>query len=121
MGCAPATCMMRIIYKTLISVVSILLLAGCCNCAYTIKVSNPYPADRQTEMVEIELDSITSALRLAEGQTFVVKSAGKEVPYQITYDHKVIFPVTLKASETQAYEFCKGVPSDVTVKVCFFR
>ena len=118
MGCAPATCMMRIIYKTLISVISILLLAGCCNCAYTVKVSNPYPADRQTEMVEIELDSITSALRLAEGQTFVVKSAGKEVPYQITYDHKVIFPVTLKASETQAYEFCKGVPSDVTVKVC---
>ena len=100
------------------SVASILLLVGCCNCAYTVKVGNPTASDRQTEMVEVDLDSIAVALGLAEGETFVVKSEGKEVPYQITYDGYVIFPVTLKASQTQTFKVCKGTPAEVTVKVC---
>lgn len=100
------------------SVASILLLVGCCNYAYTVKVGNPTASDRQTEMVEVDLDSIAVALGLAEGETFVVKSEGKEVPYQITYDGYVIFPVTLKASQTQTFKVCKGTPTEVTVKVC---
>ena len=99
-------------------VAGILLLAGCCNCAYTVKVGNPTTVDRQTEMVEIDLDSIVASLGLAEGETFVVKSEGKEVPYQITYDGYVIFPVTLKASQKQTFKVCKGTPAEVTVKVC---
>ena len=109
---------MRIFYRIFMTVVSVLLLVGCCNCAYTVMVSNPTAVDRQTEMVEIALDSITSALGLAEGETFIVKSSGKEVPYQITYEGTLIFTVTLKASQTQTFKFCKGTPAEVTVKVC---
>lgn len=101
-----------------LSVVSILLLSGCCNCVYTVTVSNPTQTDRLTELAEVELDSITSALELSEGETFILKSEGKEVPYQITYDGKVIFPTALPASQTQAFNFRKGSPAEVTVKVC---
>ena len=109
---------MKITNIIVMTVASVLLLAGCCNCAYTVKVSNPTANDRQSEMVEIAFDYVTSALELAEGETFIVKSALKEVPYQITYDSKVIFPVTLKASQTQTFKFYKGAPAEVLVKVC---
>ena len=109
---------MRIYNGIIMTVASILLLAGCCNCAYTIKVSNPTTSDRLTELVEMKADSIIAVLDLAEGDSFVIRSAGKEVPYQITYDGKLVFPVTLKASQSQTFRFSKGIPSAVTVQVC---
>lgn len=109
---------MRIFNRLFMAVASILLLVGCSNCAYTVKVTNPTSTDRQTEMVEIALDSIASALNVHEGETFIIKSAGKEVPYQITYEGNLIFPVTLKASQTQTFKFYKGNPAEVPVKVC---
>ena len=109
---------MRIYNGIIMTVASILLLAGCCNCAYTIKVSNPTTSDRLTELVEMKADSIIAVLDLAEGETFVIKSEGNEVPYQITYEGNLIFPVTMKASQTQTFKFCKGTPAEVPVKVC---
>ena len=109
---------MTIVNKILVSVASLLLLFGN-NChAYSVKVKNPTAVDRKTEMAEIVLDKVTSALKLDKGETFIIHSKGKEVPYQITYDNKVIFPVSLKASETQTFKFSKGNPSEVTIKVC---
>ena len=109
---------MKITNIIVMTVASVLLLAGCCNCAYTVKVSNPTASDRQTEMVELEEECIRTALELAEGENFILKSAGSEVPYQITYDGKVIFPVTLQASQSQTFRFRKGNPAEVPVKVC---
>ena len=109
---------MKITNIIVMTVASVLLLAGCCNCAYTVKVTNPTASDRQTEMVELEEDCIRTALELAEGENFIIKSAGSEVPYQITYDGKVIFPVTLQASQSQTFRFRKGNPAEVPVKVC---
>ena len=109
---------MKITNIIVMTVASVLLLAGCCNCAYTVKVTNPTASDRQTEMVELEEECIRTALELAEGENFILKSAGSEVPYQITYDGKVIFPVTLQASQSQTFRFRKGNPAEVPVKVC---
>ena len=109
---------MKITNIIVMTVASVLLLAGCCNCAYTVKVTNPTASDRQTEMVELEEECIRTALELAGGETFVVKSGREEVPYQITYDGKVIFPVTLQASQSQTFRFRKGNPAEVPVKVC---
>ena len=95
---------MRIYNGIIMTVACILLLAGCCNCAYTIKVSNPTTADRLTELVEMKADSIIAVLDLAEGDSFVISSAGNEVPYQITHDGKVVFPVTLKALQSQTFK-----------------
>ena len=107
--------MIRIIYKTIISVVSILLLVGCCNCVNKVTVTNPTDSDRHPEMVELNLLD----LGLAEGESFIVKDeSGREVPYQITYNGKVIFQVEMNAGQTETFTICKGTPSEVTVKVC---
>ena len=100
-----------IIKRMILSVVSILLLTGCCNCVYTVTVSNPKDADRHPEMVEISLQDVMSSLSLAEGETFIVKDAnGNEIPHQITYDGQVIFQVTMKAGQEQTFKFAKGTP-----------
>ena len=109
---------LRSLGMTIIAIASILLMVGCCNCAYTVKVTNPTTVDRQTEMVEMTFDGVADALGLAEGETFTLRSEGREIPYQITYDGNVIFPVTLKASQTQTFRFAKGTPAEVAVKVC---
>lgn len=109
---------MRIFNRIFMTVASVLLFVGCCNCAYTVTVTNPTTSDRQTEMVEVTLGDVVSALELAEGETFVIKSEGNEVPYQMTYEGNLIFPVTLKASQTQTFKFYKGTPAEVPVKVC---
>ena len=100
---------LRSLGMTISAVVSILLLAGCCNCVYTVTVTNPTDADRHPEMVELDLQD----LGLTEGESFIVKNeSGDEIPYQITYDDKVIFQVTLKAGQEQTYKICKGTPSE---------
>ena len=89
-------------------VVSILLLAGCCNCVNKVSVTNPTEADRLPELVELNLQEIG----ISEGESFVVKDhAGDEIPYQITPDGKVLFLVEgLKAGQSADYTFTKGTP-----------
>ena len=93
-------------------VVSILFLTGCCNCVYIVQVSNPTDIDRLPEMVELSLSELTESLALSEGESFIVKNKkGNEIPYQITYDGKVIFQVEMKANTTETYRIRKGQPS----------
>ena len=99
--------------KIISSVASILLMVGCCNCVYTVQVSNPTETDRLPEMVELCMEDITTALSLAENETIVVKDRkGKEVPYQITRDGKLIFQVEMKANGKENYRVCKGQPAE---------
>ena len=96
----------------------ILLMTGCCS-VVEITVQNPLDQDRHPELVELDADSLKTALELGEGQSFVVKSkSGKEVPYQLTYDGKLVFPVDLNAGETAVYKICKGTPSEFMTQVC---
>jgi hypothetical protein len=88
-----------------------------CSQVLTVTVTNPADLDRETEMVEISLDKVTSALGLEDGETFVVRSSGQAVPYQVTYDGKVIFPVTLKAGASESYKITEGTPDQVTEQV----
>lgn len=88
-----------------------------CSQVMTVTVTNPADLDRETEMVEISLDKVTSALGLEDGETFVVRSSGQAVPYQVTYDGKVIFPVTLKAGASESYKITEGTPDQVTEQV----
>ena len=100
---------LRSLGMTMSAVVGILLLAGCCNCVYTVTVTNPTDADRHPEMVELNLKD----LGLEKGETFIVKDqSGVEVPYQITYDGKLIFQVAMKAGQELTYKVCKGTPSE---------
>ena len=92
-------------------------LYGCGN-ALTVKVSNPLDSDRHPELVELNVADIQDRLALEEDEKFVIMRAGKEVPYQITYDDKVVFPVDLNAGETQTFRIRNGRPDAYTVQVC---
>ena len=50
-------------------VVSILILAGCCNCVNMVTVTNPTDQDRLPELVEISLQD----LGFGQEEAFVVK------------------------------------------------
>ena len=110
------TCMIRIISKIFISVVSILLLAGCCNCVNTVTVTNPTDVDRLPELVELNLQEIG----FSEDVSFVVKDlTGEEIPYQITTDGTVLFLVEgLNAGESAEFTFKKGTPAVAQTLSC---
>ena len=92
------------------------ILSGCGD-ILTVTVSNPLEVDRQTELVEIPVAEVTTALGLADDAPFVIRNGKEEVPYQITHDGKVVFPVTLTACQTQAFTLRKGIPAEFTEKV----
>ena len=106
-------------YNIIITAVAGILFLASCRSGLYVEVSNPLECDRHPEVVELCADSVKDALGLAEGEVFVVRGkGGKEVPYQITYDGKVVFPVQLAAGETAEFRLCNGTPSDYAVKVC---
>ena len=92
------------------------ILSGCGD-ILTVTVSNPLEADRQTELVEIPVAEVTTALGLADDDPFVIRNGKEDVPYQITHDGKVVFPITLTACQTQTFTLRKGIPAEFTEKV----
>lgn len=94
-------------------------LAACSGrSSLTLSVQNGSAADRMEEMVEIPLKSL-SDLKLKEGEHMVLSAAdGKEVPYQITHDSLLIFPVTVKAGQTAELKLAKGEPQKVDTVSC---
>ena len=67
----------------------------------TVTVSNPLAMERSNEMVEVAMSDISNQLKLADTAQIVVLNAdGQQVPYQITYDEKVIFPASVAANGT---------------------
>ena len=85
----------------------------------TVTVSNPIPMERHGEMVEIPMDKVVKELGLADtAQVVVWDKDGVEVPYQITYDDKLIFPASVAAESSNTYTLQIGNPENVSVKAC---
>lgn len=85
----------------------------------TVTVNNPLPIERQGEMVEIPMDKVVKELGLADtAQVVVWDKDGVEVPYQITYDDKLIFPASVAAESSNTYTLQIGDPENVSVKAC---
>lgn len=102
----------------LIVAVGILSMAGCRGGMY-VDVINPLSEDRLPEMVELDFEQVRTELGLNSGETFVIMDThNEEVPHQLTYDGKVIFPVTIDSSGKETFLICKGIPSEYTVKSC---
>lgn len=101
--------------------ISVLFLFVLCSCTkeMTVVVSNPADFDRLIEMVELNLDDISTRLKLEDDENFVITGVNaEEIPYQITYDRKVIFPATLSKGVSESFKIKAGTPSVVPVKVC---
>ena len=85
----------------------------------TITVTNPLAMDRSDEMVEVSMTEISNLLNLADtAQIVVLNVEGEQVPYQVTYDDKLIFPATVAANASAAYTVQAGTPVDVEVRAC---
>src|SRR5574344_2485794 len=101
----------------LVSIASLLSavigLAGCS--AYKVIVSNPLPLDRDGEMIEV------SAKCSHDGQNIVTDQDGKQIPYQLTYDGKMIFQSTVKAAGKTIYKIHKGVRLNADTVCCGSR
>ncbi len=80
--------------KLFLLVATVLFCFACTNTkdVVTVTVNNPLAMERSNEMVEVAMSDITNQLKLADTAQIVVLNAdGQQVPYQITYDEKVIF------------------------------
>lgn len=85
----------------------------------TVTVTNPLVMERSNEMVEVSMETVTDRLGLADTAQIVVLNAdGQQVPYQITYDGKVIFPAAIAAGGTATYTIQTGTPEAFDVKAC---
>lgn len=85
----------------------------------TVTVTNPLTLDRAGEMVEVSMAQISSKLQLPDtAQLVVFDENGLEVPYQITYDDMLIFPVSVKGEASAVYVISEGTPQPVDVSAC---
>ncbi|MDR0430108.1 MAG: DUF4861 domain-containing protein [Tannerellaceae bacterium] len=93
------------------------VLAACNNKkTIIISVSNTSSLERTNELAEIEAESISAILG---DESFVITDhKGNQVPYQITYDKKIIFPVTLQEHALANYYVEAGKPNNYTTIAC---
>ena len=85
----------------------------------TVTVTNPLAMERSGEMIELSMAEISNRLKLADtAQIVVLDAEGQEVPYQVTYDDKIIFPASVAANAATTYTIQAGTPRDVEVKAC---
>ena len=69
-----------------------LLATSCASKDVKVTVENTTDLERQNEMIEVNMDAVASKLQLADtAQVIVLDATGKQLPYQITYDGKLIF------------------------------
>jgi hypothetical protein len=84
-----------------------------------VTVTNPLPLERTNEMVEVSMSDISAKLKLSDtAQLVVLNTAGEQVPYQLTYDEKLIFPATVEAMGSARYVIKEGTPETFAVVAC---
>ena len=84
---------------------------------FTIMVSNDQAFDRE-ELVEIPISVVAERIRLIDEEQYVVLDAkGNQIPYQITYDDNLLFPVAVKAGAEVKYTITIGHPIAVESSV----
>lgn len=100
-------------------IISLLLAASAFACtqekAVMITISNPSAQERINEITEIASDAVAKL----KGETFIITdSLGEQVPYQITYDNKIIFPVSVGANGSITYKMIPGNPEAYKIIAC---
>ena len=107
-----------------IFILAAIALMGFASCAgskqsMTVTVTNSLALERAGEMVEVPMSDVTAKLQLADtAQIVVLNEDGQQVPYQVTYDEKVVFPATVKANGTATYTIQSGTPEPYNVIAC---
>lgn len=85
----------------------------------TITLQNPLAITRTEEIVEIKAGQWTNTLSDTDKESFVLYDEKRqEIPYQITHEGNLIFPVTLAASEKATYTLEPGIPAVYPTVAC---
>lgn len=91
----------------------LVLLASCgqtTSSEFTVTVTNDQAFDRE-ELIEVPISAIAEHIRLVDEEQYIVLDAkGTQIPYQITYDDHLLFPVDIKAGAEMAYTIAIGHP-----------
>ena len=87
---------------------------------FTVGVTNSTDRFRQ-EVVELDAKEVFARLGISGGRQFCVYNAlGQQVPYQLTYDGKVLIDAAVRPCGTALYTFSKGTPKTF-VNTCYGR
>lgn len=85
----------------------------------TVTVTNPLALERTGEMIEVPMNDVVAKLKLTDtAQIIVLDVNGQQVPYQLTYDEKVVFPVAVEANGVATYTIKPGSPEPFNVIAC---
>lgn len=85
----------------------------------TVTVTNPLALERTGEMIEVPMNDVVAKLKLTDtAQIIVLDVNGQQVPYQLTYDEKVVFPVAVEANGVATYTIQPGSPEPFNVIAC---
>ncbi len=90
----------------------IVALAFACNKekVTVISIQNSSDVEWNNEVTEVSFEELSSLFN--KGEFIITDYNGQEIPYQITYDNKLIFPVTVKAHEVVNYSVKAGAPKE---------
>lgn len=92
----------------------VMLLASC-RSEHTIEVTN-YSDFARSEIVEADMSEIENIF--GKSQFRILDPEGNEIPYQVTYDKKLIFPAAVGARKSVSYSMEKGSPAQCDTIVC---
>lgn len=83
-----------------------------------VTVTNALGVQRSGEMVEVPVSDVFKRLNLKDTAQIVIYSEkAEEIPYQLTYDDKIVFPVTVDSCGKATYTIQEGEPSMVNTLV----
>ncbi len=82
-----------------------------------IRVTNPTSIQRH-ELVSTDVSLLRKTMKIDSNEPFIVRNAAKnEVPYQITYDGKLLIDVVVHPKETASLTVSNGTPSKMKESV----
>lgn len=88
--------------------------------AFTVNIVNDGNRYRQ-EVVELDAKTVFERLGISGGRQFQVYNAvGQQVPYQLTYDGKILIDASVRPNGTSVYTIKKGTPKTF-VNTCYGR
>lgn len=87
------------------------LLQACATKDVKVEIYNSSDLARVNEMVAVDYSVVADRLSLSENATLVVlDNVGRQVPYQITFDDKLIFQVSVEPDSRVMYFIKAGEP-----------
>lgn len=94
-----------------ISLFLFLVLISCTNKnSLQVTVTNSSSSDRTNEIIELPYTAIN--LKMQDKSFIITDPNGKQIPYQITYDQKLIFPANVTANSKVIYSIKEGTPEE---------